>query len=111
MPETPLKPPIHLALLLLAQEPIHGLELLERLEQRSRGAIRLNAGSLYRLIGQLVQDGLIEPLQPVQPPGGQGAPRKRYRVTAAGSALLREEARRQSEWLEMARSLDLAPRS
>jgi hypothetical protein len=31
-------------------------------------------------------------------------------VTARGRALLREEARRQSELLELARNLDLAPR-
>jgi DNA-binding PadR family transcriptional regulator len=111
MPEIPLKPQHHLVLLLLAQEPVHGLELLERLEQRSGGAIRLNAGSLYRLIGQLAEEGLIEPLDPVLPPGGPGAPRKRYRVTDAGRSLLREEARRQSAWLELARSLDLAPGS
>jgi DNA-binding PadR family transcriptional regulator len=109
MTELPLKPQPHLVLLLLAEEPVHGLELLERLETRSRGAIRLNAGSLYRLIAQLAEDRLIEPLDPVSP-DGPGAPRKRYRVTARGRALLREEARRQSEWLELARNLDLAPR-
>ena len=111
MTEPPLKPQQHLVLLLLAQEPVHGLELLERLERRSGGAIRLNAGSLYRLIGQLAEDGLIEPLEPVLPPSGQGAPRKRYQVTDAGRSLLREEARRQSDWLELARALDLAPES
>ena len=47
----PLKPTQHLILLLLAEESTYGVELLIRLEQRSRGAIRLNAGSLYRLIG------------------------------------------------------------
>jgi DNA-binding PadR family transcriptional regulator len=98
-----------LTLLLLAQEPVHGLELLERLEHHSRGAIQLNAGSLYRLIAQLVEDGSIEPLDPEPSPAGQGAPRKRYQVTAAGRALLREESRRQAEWLELARELDLAP--
>lgn len=108
MPETPLKPPHHLVLLLLAEEPVHGLELLRRLEERSHGAITLNAGSLYRLIGQLADEGLLEPLEPVQPPGGQGAPRKRYRVTDTGRGLLREEARRQREWLELARGLGLA---
>lgn len=104
----PLKPARDLTLLLLAQEPDCGIALLERLEQRSRGRIRLNAGSLYRLIGQLVDGGLVEPLEEVANPAGVGAPRKLYGVTALGRKVLRAEAGRQREVLEMARSLDLA---
>ena len=43
-------------LLLLAEEPTYGVALLERLEQRSDGAIVLNAGSLYRTIATLVDE-------------------------------------------------------
>ena len=49
----PLKAVHHMALLILAQEPTYGVALMERLEERSSGAIRLNAGSLYRIIGSL----------------------------------------------------------
>ena len=55
--DAPLKPAQHLILLILAEEPTYGVELLERLEERSRGTIRLNAGSLYRVIAQLVEPG------------------------------------------------------
>lgn len=103
----PLKAPQHLTLLLLAQQPTYGVALLDRLEERSGGTIRLNAGSLYRMIGQLVEDGLVEPFDEVQSPGGVGAPRKLYRVTALGRAVLRAEAERQAGLLEMARGLDL----
>ena len=50
---TPLKPNHYLILLLLSREPTYGVELLQRLDEASGGAVRLNAGSLYRLIGQL----------------------------------------------------------
>ena len=80
----PLKPAHHLILLLLAEEPTHGVELLDRLDARSRGAICLNAGSLYRMIAQLVDGGLLEPLDVAVPPGAQGAPRKRYAVAITG---------------------------
>lgn len=103
----PLKAVQHLTLLLLAQRPTYGVELLDRLEERSGGQIRLNAGSLYRLIAQLVADGLVEPIEEVAPSGGPGAPRKLYGVTDLGRAVLRAEAERQAGLLEMARALDL----
>lgn len=103
----PLKAANHLVLLLLAQGPTYGVELLDRLEERSAGRVRLNAGSLYRLIGQLVDDGLVEPTEEVANPSGVGAPRKLYGVTALGRAVLRAEAARQADLLDMARDLDL----
>lgn len=102
----PLKAQQHLILLLLAEEPSYGVALLERLEARSGGRMRLNAGSLYRLIAQLVDDELIEPARVSNQ--GVGAPRKIYAVTELGRAVLRAEAERQADLLELARSLELA---
>lgn len=104
---SPLKPAHHLILLLLAEEPTYGVALLERLEERSGGAIRLNAGSLYRTIASLVDDGLVEPLEEESRPEGAGAPRKLYAPTARGVAALRAEARWQAGLLDAARALDL----
>lgn len=104
----PLKPVNQLILLLLAKSPTYGVELLTRIDEHSQGAVRLNAGSLYRLIGQLVEAGLLEAvLEPDAPPHQQGAPRKCYRVTSEGLVALAAEAQRQTELVEMARSLDL----
>lgn len=103
----PLKPTHHMILLLLAEEPTYGVELMERLEVRSQGAIRLNPGSLYRTIARLVDEGLAEPLEEVPPADGGGAPRKIYGVTPQGFAALRAEAQRQATLLEAARALDL----
>jgi DNA-binding PadR family transcriptional regulator len=103
----PLKPRTHLTLLLLAEEPTWGVRLLERLDARSRGRIRLNAGSLYRMIAGLVDEGLVEPHREVANPAGVGAPRKLYAVTALGRRVLALEAERQRELVEMARALDL----
>ena len=103
----PLKAAPHLTLLLLAQEPTYGVELLQRLEARSGGRISLNAGSLYRIIAQLVDDSLLEPVEEVAGPAGPGAPRKLYRVTELGRTVLALEAARQADLLAFARSLDL----
>jgi DNA-binding PadR family transcriptional regulator len=103
----PLKPLQHLTLLLLAQRASYGVQLLERLEERSGGAIRLNAGSLYRLLSQLVDDRLVAPVEEVPSPTGVGAPRKVYELTALGRGVLRAETERQAALLDMARSLNL----
>lgn len=107
LPGTPLKPVHHLILLLLAEKPTYGVELMDRLEDRSDGAMRLNPGSLYRTIAKLVDQGLAEPLEEASGPEGAGAPRKVYGVTDRGRSALRAEARRQATLLEAARALDL----
>lgn len=103
----PLKAVQHLTLLLLAQEPTYGVRLLERLDEQSGGTVRLNAGSLYRMLAQFVDDGLVAPGDEEANPAGVGAPRKLYEVTELGREALRAEARRQEALLAMARSLDL----
>lgn len=110
MPDAPppLKPAHHLILLLLAEKPSYGVALLQGIEERSGGAIRLNAGSLYRIIASLVEDELVEPLAEASRPDGAGAPRKLYSATEAGRKALRDEARRQAGLLEAARALGLA---
>ncbi len=106
-PGIPLKPVHYLILVLLAEEPTYGVELMERVSARSQGAIRLNAGSLYRTLASLVDDGLVRPLGEQAPAEGGGAPRKIYGVAARGIDALKAEAARQSELLESVRALDL----
>ena len=103
----PLKPVNQLILLLLAESPTYGVDLLERIDEHLQRAVRLNAGSLYRLIGQLLEEGLVEAVEADTPSHQQGAPRKCYGVTSTGRAALAAEAQRQAQLLEMARSLDL----
>lgn len=102
----PLKAVHQLILLLLEEKPTYGVDLLERLEKESDGAVRLNAGSLYRTIAGLVENGLIEPVEDEEPLGA-GAPRKIYRVTSLGRSVLRAESRRQAKLLELAGKLKL----
>lgn len=103
----PMKPVHHMILLLLAEEPTYGVELMQRLEEHSSGAIRINAGSLYRTLANLVDDRLVEPRDDMSGPDGAGAPRKVYGVTGRGLEALRIEARRQAGLVEAARALNL----
>jgi DNA-binding PadR family transcriptional regulator len=102
----PLKAVHHLILLFLEERPTYGVELLDRLERESGGTIRLNAGSLYRTIARLVEDGLIAPAEEAEP-AGVGAPPKIYRPTELGRAVLRAESARQAKLLELAGKLNL----
>jgi DNA-binding PadR family transcriptional regulator len=102
----PLKAVHYMILLLLEEEPTYGVDLRERLERESGGTVRLNAGSLYRTIAGLVDDGLIVPTDEDEP-SGVGAPRKLYRVTPLGRSVARAEAERQAKLLELAGKLKL----
>lgn len=109
-PTAPLNPRHYLILLLLAEEATWGVRLMERMEDRSDGAVRFNAGSLYRTLAQLVDQGWVTPLREEAPADGVGAPRKIYGATKDGLAALRREAVRQAELLESVRALGLEGR-
>ena len=78
---------VRLALLsLLGDEPAHGYELMKRLEERSGGMYRASAGTVYPVLQQLEDEGLVE----IREQEGK----KVYHVTKAGQEelLLHEEA-------------------
>ncbi len=52
---------VRLALLsLLEDEPAHGYELMKRLEERSGGMYRASAGTVYPVLQQLEDEGLVQ---------------------------------------------------
>jgi DNA-binding PadR family transcriptional regulator len=68
---------VRLALLsLLADAPMHGYELMRRLEERSGGIYRASAGTVYPTLQQLEDEGLVTS----ETQDG----RKIYRLTDAG---------------------------
>ena len=56
----PLKQAHYLILLALTEGDMHGYAIKKRIEERTRGRVRLGAGSLYRSLGQLEERGLVE---------------------------------------------------
>lgn len=99
----PLKPRVYLTLLLLAERPRHGYDLLGALEQHSGGSLRLNAGSFYRLIHRLAEEGLVQRVRAGEEADAHGGERKVYGLTDLGKETLRAEVRRQEGLLELAR--------
>jgi DNA-binding PadR family transcriptional regulator len=76
---------LRLALLSLLQDgPKHGYELMKTLQERSGGAYRASAGSVYPTLQQLEDEGLVT---------SQSTEGKRvYCITAEGRAELEREA-------------------
>ena len=102
----PMKATHHMILLLLEEQPTYGVALLDRLEHASGGTVRLNAGSLYRTIARLVDDGLIE--QNVASKGPTvDTSRKSYQLTTLGRAVVKAESLRQAQLLKLAGKLKL----
>jgi DNA-binding PadR family transcriptional regulator len=80
--------PLHI-LLALSEGPIHGYGILQSVRERSRGAVKLGTGSLYRHLSKLIAAGLVAE-------GGVPAPAdprrgSSYRLTARGRQALTAE--------------------
>jgi PadR family transcriptional regulator PadR len=74
----------------LALEPLHGYGIGVRLEQISRGAFRVNAGSLFPALRRLERDGLITADWRVTENNRRA---KYYVLTPQGRAQLKRETR------------------
>src|SRR5262249_62197041 len=73
--------PLHV-LLALSDGPIHGYGILQSVRERSRGAVKLGTGSLYRHLSKLIAAGLVAEAKP----GPSADPRRgaSYRLTPRG---------------------------
>ena len=74
----------------LALEPLHGYGIGVRLEQISRGAFQVNAGSLFPALRRLERDGLISGDWRVTENNRRA---KYYTLTPLGRARLKREMR------------------
>ncbi len=74
----------------LALEPLHGYGIGVRLEQISRGAFQVNAGSLFPALRRLERDGLIKGDWRVTENNRRA---KYYSLTPPGRAQLKRETR------------------
>lgn len=102
----PLHPATFHILLALAEEDQHGYGIMQEVEARTRGALRLSAGTLYTAIHRLLRQGLI--VERRRPAGSAVDPRRRYYgITEFGTAVARAEARRLTQLVRLARGAGL----
>jgi len=97
-----MKPADFHILLALAGGPRHGYGIMKEAESESGGGVRLEIGSLYRLLGRLLEAGLIE--------DAEGDERRRYyRITRLGRRVLKSEAGRLAGLVDVMRARHLLP--
>ena len=102
----PLPPATFHILLALATEDRHGYGIIQEVEARTGGELRLSPGTLYRSIQRLLEQGLIT--EPKRRLTASDDPRRRYyRITPFGTAVARAETRRLTHLVRLARGAGL----
>ena len=105
-PLLPLPPATFHILLALAAGDRHGYGIMQDVETRTGGTIRVGPGTLYRTIQRLLEQGLIT--EPKRPAARLDDPRRRYyRITPFGTAVARAETRRLAQLVRLARGAGL----
>src|SRR4051812_37402335 len=104
----PLPPATFHILLSLADQDRHGYAIIQDVETRTGGALRMSAGTLYRSIARMVEQGLLSEV--VRRRSVADDERRRYyRITPFGVAVARAEMRRLSQLVKLARARGLRP--
>ena len=97
-------------LLALMDQARHGYAIILDIEARTGGELRMSAGTLYRSIARMVEQGLIAETARRRT-AADDERRRTYRITPFGTAVARAEMRRLSQLVRFARARGLAPES
>jgi DNA-binding PadR family transcriptional regulator len=96
-------------LLALAGEDRHGYAIIQDIAARTGGDLKLSAGTLYRSIQRMLEQGLIVETRDRPAPEDDDERRRYYRITPDGTAAATAEVRRLGQLVRMARAAGFAP--
>ena len=96
-------------LMAVAEEDRHGYAIIQDVAIRTGGELKLSAGTLYRSIQRMLEQGLLLETQERPAPELDDQRRRYYRITPLGSAVAQAEAARMSKLVRWARALGFAP--
>ena len=91
-------------LMSLADDDLHGYEIMRRVEEQTGGRTRIGPGTLYSSIQVLLDAGFIAEVASRGAEDLNGERRRYYRLTAAGRKAARDEAERLAGMLRVARA-------
>jgi DNA-binding PadR family transcriptional regulator len=91
-------------LMALADDDLHGYEIMRRVEGQTDGRTRMGPGTLYRSIQTLLDAGFIAEVVPHSDEDVNDERRRYYRLTASGRKAARDEADRLADVLRVARA-------
>ncbi len=100
-------------LMALAEEHRHGYAILQDVAARTHGGVKLSAGTLYRTIQRMLEQGLIVEVRERDRPAPEldDERRRYYRITLFGTTVAFAETRRLAEILRLARASGFAPQN
>lgn len=96
-------------LMALAEGDRHGYAIIQDVAARTRGQARLSAGTLYRSIQRMLEDGLIVETRERPAPAQDDERRRYYRITRFGNLVAAAETRRLKELVRLARASGFVP--
>jgi DNA-binding PadR family transcriptional regulator len=96
-------------LMAVAEEDRHGYAIIQEVAARTGGELRLSAGTLYRSIQRMLEQGLLTETRERPDPELDDERRRYYRITPLGAAVARAEARRLAQLVKLARASGFAP--
>jgi DNA-binding PadR family transcriptional regulator len=105
----PLPPATFHILIALADEDRHGYAIIQDIAARTGDEMRMSAGTLYRSIQRMQEQGLIIEKRQRPAPPNDDERRRYYRITLFGSAVARAEAQRLKQMLKLARARGILP--
>ena len=110
--ELPLPAATFHILMALADEDRHGYAIIQEVAARTGGEVTLGAGTLYRSLQRMVDQGYVTELTMRERPSKDedDARRRYYRLTPFGRAVAEAETRRLGDLLRLARASGFAQR-
>jgi DNA-binding PadR family transcriptional regulator len=107
----PLTPAMFHILLALADRDRHGYHIMQEVDERTEGKVKLGPGTLYGSIKRMLNDGLIEELDERPEPEMDDERRRYYRLTDFGYRVASAEAQRLELLVKAARAKKLLSRT
>ena len=106
----PLPPATFHILLALASGERPGYAIIQDVEAGTDGDLRLSAGTLYRSIARMVEQGLISEVSRRRT-AADDERRRYYRITTFGTSVARAEMARLTQLVRLAKASGLTPRT
>jgi DNA-binding PadR family transcriptional regulator len=97
-------------LVALAEKDQHGYAIMQDVAARTGGKLKLSPGTLYGSIKKMVEDGMIQEIEPRLGASNDDERRRYYRLTKFGRQVAAAEAERLSAMLSHARATGLVPK-
>ena len=104
----PLAPAVFHILVAVADRERHGYAIMQDVAERTGSKLSLGAGTLYRSIQRMLEQGLIAETRRRPAPELDDERRRYYRITQFGASVARAETQRLLQLVKLARASGFA---